>query len=75
MDSPVPLTRACHRGRRVVVTDSAPPVGTASHGRCAKGERALGSWLGSAGADEHGTSGAEETGIEACPRRSESSYG
>ena len=49
VDGPVPLIRACHRGRRVVVVDGAPPGGTASHGRRAEGERALGSWLGSAG--------------------------
>ena len=48
-DGPALLTRACHRGRRGVVTDGTPPVSTASHGRCAKGERVLGSLLGSAG--------------------------
>ena len=48
VDGPAPLIRACHRGRRVVVADGAPPGGTASHGRRAEGERALGSWLGSA---------------------------
>ena len=49
VDSLEPLIRLCHRGWRVVETDGAPPVGTTSHGRGAKGERVMGPLLGSVG--------------------------